>query len=72
MIGLQFQYKNLSGFLSEEELHLMQDEVDISHSLLVEKAGKGNQFLGWIDLPLKTDETLISSMEADAKLIREK
>ena len=72
MIGLQFQYKNLSGFLSEEELHLMQDEVDISHSLLVEKAGKGNQFLGWIDLPLKTDETLISSIEADAKFIREK
>ena len=72
MIGLQFQYKHLSGFLSEEELHLMQDEVDISHSLLVEKAGKGNQFLGWIDLPLKIDETLIASIEADAKTIREK
>lgn len=72
MINLQFQYKHLSGFLSEEELHLMQDEVDISHSLLVEKAGKGNQFLGWIDLPLKTDEALISSIEADAKAIREK
>ncbi len=72
MIGLQFQYKHLSGFLSEEELHLMQNEVDISHSLLVEKAGKGNQFLGWIDLPLKTDEMLISSIEADAKAIREK
>ena len=72
MIGLQFQYKHLSGFLSEEEIHLMQDEVDISHSLLVEKAGKGNQFLGWIDLPLKIDETLIASIEADAKTIREK
>ena len=72
MIGLQFQYKHLSGFLSEEELHFMQDEVDISHSLLVEKAGKGNQFLGWIDLPLKIDETLIASIEADAKTIREK
>jgi len=50
----------------------MQDEVDISHSLLVEKAGKGNRFLGWIDLPLKTDETLISEIETDAKFIREK
>ncbi len=71
MISLQFQYKHVSGFLSEEELHLMQNEIDISHSLLVEKAGKGNQFLGWIDLPLKTDEVLISSIEADAKTIRE-
>jgi glucose-6-phosphate isomerase len=72
MINLQFQYKHVTRFLSEEEIHLMQDEVDISHSLLVEKAGKGNQFLGWIDLPAKTDETLISSIEADAKALREK
>jgi len=72
MINLQFQYKHLLGFLSEEEIHFMQDEVDVSHSLLVEKAGKGNQFLGWIDLPSKTDEALISSIEADAKTIREK
>lgn len=50
----------------------MQDEVDVSHSLLIEKAGKGNQFLGWIDLPVKTDDTLISSIEADAKALREK
>lgn len=50
----------------------MQDEVDICHSLLVEKAGKGNHFLGWMDLPSKTDEALISSIEADAKTIREK
>ncbi len=72
MINLQFQYKHLAGFLSEEEIFLMQDEVDISHSLLVEKAGKGNQFLGWIDLPAKTDEALLSSIETDAKAIREK
>jgi glucose-6-phosphate isomerase len=72
MINLRFQYKHISGFLTEEEIFSMQDEVDISHSLLVEKAGKGNNFLGWIDLPLKTDETLISSIETDAKAIREK
>lgn len=72
MVNLQFLYKHLSGFLSEEEILLMQDEVDISHSLLVEKAGKGNRFLGWIDLPLKIDETLLSSIEADAKAIRAK
>ncbi len=50
----------------------MQDEVDISHSLLIEKAGKGSEFLGWIDLPLKIDENLINSIEADARLLREK
>ncbi len=72
MTNLLFQYSHLSGFLSEEEIHLMQDEIDVSHSLLVEKAGKGNEFLGWIDLPGRIDESLISSIEADAKTIREK
>ena len=72
MINLQFQYKHVTRFLSEEEIHLMQDEIDISHSLLVEKAGKGNQFLGWIDLPAKTDEALINSIIADAKALRKK
>jgi glucose-6-phosphate isomerase len=72
MTNLRFQYSHLSGFLSEEEIQLMQDEIDVSHSLLVEKAGKGNEFLGWIDLPGRIDESLISSIEADAKTIREK
>jgi len=72
MVNLRFQYKHVTDFISEEEINLMQDDVDISHSLLVEKAGKGNQYLGWIDLPAKIDETLISSIEADAKAIRGK
>lgn len=72
MIGLQFQYKHVKRFLSEEEIHLMQDDIDISHSLLVEKAGKGNQFLGWLDLPARMDESLISQIETDALAIREK
>lgn len=72
MINLQFRYKYVLGFLSEEEIHLMQDEVDIAYSQLVEKAGKGNQFLGWLDLPVRMDDTLLSQIETDAKLLREK
>jgi len=51
---------------------LMQDEIDINHSLLIEKAGKGNEFLGWIDLPGRIEETLIKAIEDDAKDFREK
>lgn len=72
MINLRFQYKHVTDFLSEEEIHFTQEEVDISHSLLVEKAGKGNEFLGWIDLPAKMDEAIISSIESDARTICEK
>ncbi len=72
MITLQFQYTHVLKFLSEEEIQLMQEEVDISHSLLVEKAGKGNEFMGWMDLPTKMDEALISEIESDANKIRQK
>jgi glucose-6-phosphate isomerase len=72
MINLRFQYSHLSGFLSEEEIMLMQDEIDISHSLLIEKAGKGNEFLGWIDLPARIEESLLLSIESDAIAIRGK
>ncbi len=72
MISLQFQYNHVLGFLTEEEILFMQEEVDSSHSLLVEKAGKGNEFLGWIDSPSRMDETLLSHIYADAVSIREK
>jgi len=72
MINLQFRYKHVTDFLSEEEIHLMQEEVDISHSMLIEKAGKGNEFLGWMDLPAKMDEVLLNKIESDASTIREK
>jgi glucose-6-phosphate isomerase len=72
MTNLRFQYSHLSGFLSEEEIMLMQDEIDISHSLLIEKAGKGNEFLGWIDLPGRIEESLLLSIESDAIAIRGK
>lgn len=72
MTHLRFQYSHLSGFLSEEEIQLMQDEIDVSHGLLVEKAGKGNEFLGWIDLPGRIDDSLLTDIETDALTLREK
>jgi glucose-6-phosphate isomerase len=72
MTNLRFRYTHLLGFLSEEEIQLMQEEIDLSHSLLVEKDGKGNEFLGWIDLPAKIDDSLISSLEVTAEIIRGK
>lgn len=72
MTNLRFRYNHLSYFLSEEEIQLMQDEIDVSHSLLVEKAGKGNEFVGWLDLPGRMDESLITDIEVTAKFLREK
>lgn len=70
MIDLGFRYNQLAGMLTEEDIFLMQDELDLCHSLLVEKAGKGNEFLGWIDQPLHVGDETINSIEEDAKKFR--
>ncbi len=42
------------------------------HKAVIEKTGKGNEFLGWVDLPSEIDEELINSIENIASKIREK
>lgn len=72
MVNLRFDYKYVADFLSEDELQIMQEELTSCHENLVNKTGKGNDFLGWVDLPAELDEALISSIEKDAAQIRSK
>ncbi|MCD4789077.1 MAG: glucose-6-phosphate isomerase, partial [Bacteroidales bacterium] len=48
------------------------DDIQNHHKALLEKTGKGNDFLGWVDLPSQIEQELITSIEQDAKTIREK
>ncbi len=70
MINLKFSHEHLSGFLTDDELLIMQEELNLSHDMLVNKTGKGNDFLGWVDLPEQIEEALLSSIEEDARCIR--
>jgi glucose-6-phosphate isomerase len=70
MINLKFNHGHISGFISDEELQIMQGEVSICHDMLVNKTGKGNDFLGWVDLPEQIDDLLLARIEEDARKIR--
>jgi glucose-6-phosphate isomerase len=72
MIDLSLNRENLVQFIAEEELLAFQEEIDQCHSKLVNKTGKGSDFLGWVDLPVQIDENLLASIEKDAELIRSK
>jgi glucose-6-phosphate isomerase len=50
----------------------IKDEVSRCHQLLVSRAGKGNDFLGWLDLPENIDADLIDRIALDALEIRKK
>lgn len=71
MIHLDLKHEHIAGFLSDDELQIMQEEVTVCHDMLVNKTGKGNDFLGWVDLPEEISEVLLSQIEEDARKIRE-
>lgn len=71
MIQLRFDCSNAAAFVQPASLQAMQDEVTNAHAQLIGKLGKGNDFLGWINLPAEIDETLFKNIEEDAKYICE-
>lgn len=51
-----FDYSKASGFISAEEVSNMKATVECAKEVLVHKTGAGNDFLGWIDLPVDYDK----------------
>lgn len=46
----------LTGFISSDEIANMQPSVDAAAATLHAKSGAGNDFLGWVDLPVNYDK----------------
>jgi glucose-6-phosphate isomerase len=49
----------------------LEKELALHHAALVNRTGKGNDFLGWLDLPAHQDESVLKRIHADAGRIRE-
>lgn len=61
--------KYVLPFLSEETPELNK-RVDLIHKQIHEKTGKGNDFLGWLELPNDYDKEEYASIQTAAKKIR--
>lgn len=69
MDKLTFDYSKVSNFVSAEEVENMKKLVMDAKELLLSKEGAGNDFLGWIDLPVDYDkEEFARIKEAAAKI----
>ena len=51
-----YDYSKAMQFISEQEIASMCDIVENAKEVLVSKSGAGNDFLGWIDLPVDYDK----------------
>ena len=60
----------VAPFVAEHEYDYMQSAVTAAHTMLHEKSGQGNAFLGWLDLPRDYDKEEYARIKAAADKIR--
>ena len=71
MSKVTFDYSKTSSFISEDEVISMKKIAEDAKKVLVEKTGAGNDFLGWIDLPVDYDKEEFERIKKSAKKIQE-
>ncbi|EEM14694.1 MULTISPECIES: glucose-6-phosphate isomerase [Bacillus] len=65
-----FDYSKALSFISEQELTYLRDAVKVSHHAIHEKTGAGNDFLGWVELPLQYDKEEFARIQKSAEKIK--
>ena len=62
--------KFLEGFVSEEEIEAIAPQVIAAARTLHAKDGLGNDFLGWLDLPVEYDKEEFARIKKAAQTIQ--
>ena len=70
MSKVTFDYSKAAGFISEEEVGYMGKLADDAKQLLLSRNGAGNDFLGWIDLPVDYDKEEFGRIQKAAAKIQ--
>lgn len=67
---ISLDYSKIKKFISEEEIFAMKEEVLAAKKTLVEGSGEGNDFIGWVDLPVNYDKEEYDRIKTAAAKIR--
>ena len=68
---IKVDISNVWGEVSLPDLLALEKEVSAAHMTLPDKTGDGNDFLGWLDLPVTQETEEIRRVRAAAKQIRQ-
>ena len=66
-----FDYSKAEQFVQRDEIDAMKVAVENAKDILVNRTGAGNDFLGWIDLPINYDQAEFARVKQAAKKIQE-
>jgi glucose-6-phosphate isomerase len=70
MTHIRFDYSKALTFFGEHEVTYLRDFVKVAHHSLHEKTGAGNDFLGWIDLPVAYDKEEFARIQKSAEKVK--
>lgn len=70
MGNIGFDYSKALPFIGQHEIDNMAEYVKSAHSMLHNKTGAGNDFLGWVDLPTAYDKEEFARIKKAAEKIR--
>ena len=68
---IRFDHSKAKEFIRDHEIKYMKESVLDAKECLVSRTGAGNDFLGWIDLPVNYDKEEFARIKKAAKKIRE-
>ena len=69
-MSIKLNDKFLQGFVNENEINFMQPFADNAYELLTSGKGPGNDFLGWVDLPVNYDKEEFARIKVAAEKIK--
>ena len=69
--GLSLDLSKVQPYASLFELDKMEGMVNYAHTTVHEKTGAGNDFLGWLDLPVNYDKEEFERIKVAAEKIKE-
>ena len=67
---VKFDYSKTAGYVHEHEVESMKALTESARQLLLSKSGAGNDYLGWIDLPVDYNKEEFARIKKAAEKIK--
>ena len=70
MKNIKLDYSKIFNFINEDEIENIKNEIETAAENLENKSGQGNDFLGWLNLPINYDKDEFQRIKKAAEKIK--
>jgi glucose-6-phosphate isomerase len=67
---IKLDLSKTKSFMGDHEVNMLAGQVQLAHDMLHNKTGPGNEFLGWVDLPVNYDKQEFQAVIKAAEQIK--